>query len=109
MPDRFPKTTHACGVLAPRPRATRSVGVVRGDPTPPPESLSVVKAAGVLGITPQHLTMLLDRERIPYETAPDGERCVRRAELDAYACRQERAYAAMRESMLASERLADDE
>lgn len=73
------------------------------------EHLSITDAAYTLGISPEHLTMLLDRERLAYETTSAGERLILRADIDEYRERQERGYAAMRESMLAAERLADDE
>jgi len=78
------------------------------DPSPSAH-LAITEAADILDITPEHLTMLLDRERITYATAADGQRRIPREELDDYRRRQERGYAAMRESMLAAEQLADDE
>lgn len=73
------------------------------------ESLSTQQAADLLGISRPHLTMLLDRDRIPYQTTPGGHRRIRRSDIEDYQERQEQGYALMRESMRASERLADDE
>lgn len=78
---------------------------MRGDPSPS-ERLSITDAADTLGISPEHLTMLLDHDRIACETTSAGERRIRRADIEEYQGRQERAYAALRESMLAAEHLA---
>jgi len=80
---------------------------MHGDPSPS-ERLSITDVADTLGISPVHLTMLLDHGRIAYETTSAGERRILRADIDEYQGRQERGYAAMRESMLAAEQLADD-
>ena len=53
--------------------------------------------------------MLLDRDRIPYQTTAGGHRRIRRSDIEDYRERQELAHAAMRESMRSAEELADDE
>jgi len=73
------------------------------------ETLSAQQAADLLGVSRPHLTMLLDRDRIPYQTTAGGHRRIRRADIEVYRKRQELAHAAMRESMRSAEDLADDE
>jgi excisionase family DNA binding protein len=73
------------------------------------ETLSTQQAAKLLGVSRPHLTMLLDRDRIPYQTTAGGHRRIRRSDIEEYRERQELAHAAMRESMGSAEELADDE
>jgi len=73
------------------------------------ETLSTQQAADLLGVSRPHLTMLLDRDRIPYQTTAGGHRRIRRSDIEDYRERQELAHAAMRESMRSAEELADDE
>ena len=73
------------------------------------ETLSAQQAADLLGVSRPHLTMLLDRDRIPYQTTVGGHRRIRRSDIEEYRERQQLAHAAMRESMRSAEELADDE
>jgi excisionase family DNA binding protein len=73
------------------------------------ETLSAQQAANLLGVSRPHLTMLLDRDRIPYQTTVGGHRRIRRSDIEGYRERQQLAHAAMRESMRSAEELADDE
>lgn len=73
------------------------------------ETLSAQQAADLLGVSQPHLTMLLDRNRIPYQTTAGGHRRIRRSDIEDYRERQQLAHAAMRESMHSAEELADDE
>jgi excisionase family DNA binding protein len=73
------------------------------------ETLSTQHAANLLGVSRPHLTMLLDRDRIPYQTTVGGHRRIRRSDIEDYRERQALAHAAMRESMRSAEELADDE
>jgi len=73
------------------------------------ETLSAQQAADLLGVSRPHLTMLLDRDRIPYQTTAGRHRRIRRSDIDAYRERQQLAHTAMRESMRSAQELADDE
>ncbi|HEX7292425.1 MAG TPA: excisionase family DNA-binding protein [Conexibacter sp.] len=73
------------------------------------ETLSTQQAADLLGVSRPHLTMLLDRDRIPYQTTAGGHRRIRRSDIEDYHERQALAHAAMRESMRSADELADDE
>lgn len=73
------------------------------------ETLSAQQAADLLGVSRPHLTMLLDRDRIPYQTTAGGHRRIRRSDIEDYRERQQLAHAAMRESMHSADELADDE
>src|SRR6185312_3642467 len=73
------------------------------------ETLSAQQAAALLGVSRPHLTMLLDQDRIPYQTTAGGHRRIRRSDIEAYRESQQLAHAAMRESMHSTEELADDE
>lgn len=73
------------------------------------ETLSAQQAADLLGVSRPHLTMLLDRDRIPYQLTAGGHRRIRRSDIEDYRERQHLAHAAMRESMRSAEELADDE
>lgn len=69
------------------------------------ETLSAQQAADLLGVSRPHLNMLLDRERIPYTTTPGGHRRIKRADIEAYNSRQQRARDLMHESMAHAEQL----
>lgn len=69
------------------------------------ETLSAQQAADLLGVSRPHLNMLLDRERIPYTTTPGGHRRIKRADIEAYNSRQQRARDLMHESMTHAEQL----
>lgn len=73
------------------------------------ETLSAQQAADLLGVSRPHLTMLLDRDRIPYQRTAGGHRRIRRSDIADYRERQQLAHAAMRESMRSADELADDE
>ena len=73
------------------------------------ETLSAQQAADLLGVSRPHLTMLLDRDRIPYQTTAGGHRRIRRSDIEGYRKRQQLAHATMRESMRSADELADDE
>ncbi len=73
------------------------------------ERLSTQQAADLLGVSRPHLTMLLDRDRIPHQTTAGGHRRIRRSDVEAYRDRQELARSAMHDAMNSGETLADDE
>jgi excisionase family DNA binding protein len=74
-----------------------------------PETLSTEQAADLLGVSRSHLTTLLDRDRIPCQTTPDGHRRIHRSDLEDYREREQLAHAAMRASMHSADDLADNE
>jgi excisionase family DNA binding protein len=74
-----------------------------------PERLSAQQAADLIGVSRPHLAMLLDRERIPYETTPGGHRRILRADVEAHLQRQKLAQVAMHDAMRSAESLADDD
>lgn len=69
------------------------------------ETLSAQQAADLLGVSRPHLNMLLDRERIPYTTTPGRHRRIRRADIETYRSRQQKASCLMNESMAHAEQL----
>lgn len=70
------------------------------------ETLSAQQAADLLSVSRPHLTMLLDRDRIPYQTTAGGHRRIRRSDIDDYREHQQLAHTSMRESMRCAEELA---
>ncbi len=74
-----------------------------------PETLSTQQAADLLGVSRPHLTMLLDRDRIPYRTTPGGHRRIERSDVEAYRTQQALAQSAMDDAMISSNSLADDD
>lgn len=73
------------------------------------ETLSAQQAADLLGVSRPHLTLLLDRERVPYTTTAGGHRRIKRADMEDYRERRARAHDAMRDAMAAAEDLAPDQ
>jgi excisionase family DNA binding protein len=73
------------------------------------ENVSTQQAADLLGVSRPHLAMLLDRERIPYETTAGGHRRIRLADIEDYRNRQELAQTAIHDAMASAEQLADDD
>lgn len=73
------------------------------------ETLSAQQTADLLGVSRPHLTMLLDRARIPYQTTTSRHRRIGRSDIEDDRERQQLAHAAMRESKRSAEELADDE
>jgi excisionase family DNA binding protein len=73
------------------------------------ESLTTQQAADLLGVSRPHLTMLLDRDRIPYRATAGGHRRIRRSDVEAYRDRKALARSAMEDAMKSAETLADDE
>ncbi len=74
-----------------------------------PETLSTQQAADLLGVSRPHLTMLLDRDRIPHRTTPGGHRRIERSHVEAYRTQQALAQSAMDDAMTSSNSLADDD
>jgi len=72
------------------------------------EQMTTQDAANVLGVSRTHLNALLERELIPHTKTKGGHRRIPASAVFDYKDRRDVAHAAMRESMQASEQLADD-